>query len=425
MHEPPGPQGGLDWSRLQALVLGGSGLIGGHVVRELRTRGAAVRALVRSSEAEVAVEALGATPVRGDLVDLPSLARAVEGVDVVVHAAAPYPRSLFGGAALVERSRRDLDGLLELVRAATPSELLTLPRNLRAQIDVERAEGAGRIVRTQPERTESAVMGIRARELVAPALEDRLNSSLHPALADCVALSGIKRMVFVSSITTVGRPLGEDGDPRTLHPDERRAAREDDHSSPPADRSPYFRLKLEMEATVRRAANEGLPVVIVNPTFCVGDLDRGLTCGSLLLPLARGRMPFVLPGTFNAVAARGVARAIVAALERGRTGHRYILAGENLSLREFTRCAADVAGVAPPRWQIPIRLAEAGAYLSETWNLLARQRWPLLPLTGVQLMKHAQAVDGTRARTELGMPPTDLRVAIGEALHWYREQRLL
>ena len=179
-----------------------------------------------------------------------------------------------------------------------------------------------------------------------------------------------------------------------------------------------------MEDLARAAAGRGLPVVIVNPTFCVDEFDDHRSTAQLLVPLAKGMLPAYVPGRLNAVATRDVGEGIWQAAELGRIGARYILGGENLTSREFLERCARVAGVAAPRLALPIGFAECASFMSEAFARLTGTR-PLFPMAGVRMLKHSQPYDITLAREELGFTPTTLDAAIERAYAWYRARKFI
>lgn len=414
--EPP-------WPRLRVLVLGGAGLIGTHVVRALIRRQAKVRVATRDDGPRVSLRGLPVERVVARLEDPAELRAAMAGCDLLVHAAAPYSRSHFHGSAQVAAALSPLRALLALVRAETPPELLDLPRSMREQIEVEQSMGAMRTLDQQPEREFEVRHAVRSPERLEDAVQGRLNTSLHAPLAAIADLPGLKRTVYVSSITTLGRPHGWPPPPGVRR--DRALATEEDRFDLIHERSPYFRVKAALESEVTRAAVEGLPVTIVNPTFCIDAFDSAPTSGRLLIPVARGRMPFWLSGQVNAVAARDVGEGVAGALAHGRTGRRYVLGGENLSARDLMQRVAECAGVRPPSHWVPGALAEGVAWLTEVLNLAIGHRWPALPLSAVRMLKHGQHVETERARAELGFTQTPIETAIRDALAFYRETGLL
>ena len=139
----------------------------------------------------------------------------------------------------------------------------------------------------------------------------------------------VGRLVYTSTLTTVGPP-GEPG----------RLADERDFYLPGSTSSAYFESKWAMEAEAWRAAAQGLPVVIVNPTAVFGPWDVKPTTGEILINVAQGHFPVWLDLQVNIVDARDVGHGLVLAAERGRAGQRYILGGDNLPVREALTMAA-------------------------------------------------------------------------------------
>ncbi len=215
-------------------------------------------------------------------------------------------------------------------------------------------------------------------------------------LAACAA-KGVGRLVHTSTAGTCGPVAG------------REASEED---SPPAWELavPYKRTKLAAERLVLAAAAEGLDAVIVNPTTPVGPGDRKPTpTGRMIAGVARGRIPAYLAGTgLNVVDVRDAARGHVLAYERGEAGERYLLGGENLSLRELFARIARLAGRRPPRLRIPYAAARAAAALR-----LANQ-------DEVKLARIPMYFSSEKAQTRLGYKPGEigfaLELAVREAL---------
>jgi nucleoside-diphosphate-sugar epimerase len=412
----------VPWLELTALVLGGTGMIGRHVISSLLRRGARVRVLVRPASRTVNLKDLPVERFMGDLDDPSSIGPALRGADLLFHCAAPYPRSHFQSEHQVERAVSSLIGLLDLVRRYVPDEILRLPAGHARQREIEQAQGAASALRYQPERGAEIRNRLRAPGLLDEAVSGRLDAALQPTLVETTGLPGIKRIVYVSSSTTIGRPRGDEASNAA---GSRRPANEGDRHDLIRASSPYFAMKKGMEAAATRAAVEGLPLVIGNPTFCVDAFDAAPTSGVLLLTVARGKMPFYFRGTMNVVATRDVGEALVNAASHGRTGQRYILGGENLPVRRFIDMVAEAAQVRAPRFPMPLNLAAAIATLTEVANLLLHRPWPLLPISGVQMLQTSQPFDCSLARSELAMPETPVAVALADALLWFRQNGYL
>jgi dihydroflavonol-4-reductase len=215
----------------------------------------------------------------------------------------------------------------------------------------------------------------------------------------------VSRLVFTSTLTTIGVPLLC----------EKRLADERDHYLPGSlARSAYYESKYAMESEVMRSAARGLPVVIVNPTAVFGPGDLNLTLGGALLAVARGWMVAWLPAQINAVDVRDVAQAQIRASEVGRIGERYILGGHNTTLRELINIAAEVSGVRPPRFEIPLGLVDLIVWLDD--------RIPPLDLLGNHLraVRQWQGYNCSKSQRELGLSPRPLEATLREALDWFR-----
>jgi dihydroflavonol-4-reductase len=226
------------------------------------------------------------------------------------------------------------------------------------------------------------------------------------------AEAGISRLVYTSTLTTIGPPAKPG-----------RLADERDFYLPGSTRSAYFECKWAMEAEAWRAIAEGRPVVIVNPTAVFGPWDIKPTTGEILLNVAQGRFPIWLDLEANIVDARDVGQGQVLAAEQGRVGQRYILGGENLSVRQALTVAAQEAGVRPPRWRASLGLVGAVVTIGETLS-----RLPLvkpLPLEHFKTLREWQALDTGKARQELGFAPRPFVETVRDTLAWFREYAYL
>ncbi len=185
--------------------------------------------------------------------------------------------------------------------------------------------------------------------------------------------------------------------------------------------SGYHRSKLEQE---RVAFASRVPVVALLPTAPVGPGDRKPTpTGKLVLDFMRGQIVAKAPGHggMNLVAVEDVARAHVAALARGRTGERYIIGGENLTMDAIWQMLAEITGRPMPRWRAPYALALAAAYADEL-RCLVTAATPAVPLEGVKLSRERMYADSSKAHEDLGYAPTPVRAALERAVDWFRSR---
>jgi len=210
------------------------------------------------------------------------------------------------------------------------------------------------------------------------------------SLMVAVDVAGIERVVLTSSSATLGHGEGA-----------------------------YHRSKLDQE----RVAFAGrVPVVALLPTAPVGPGDRKPTpTGKLVLDFARGKIVAKAPGHggMNLVAVEDVARAHVAALEKGIAGERYVIGGENLSMDEIWRMLAEVTGQPMPGWRAPYALALAAAYGDEIRCRVTGAELNV-PLEGVRLSRERMYADSSKAARDLNYVPSSVRAALDRAVAWYR-----
>lgn len=222
--------------------------------------------------------------------------------------------------------------------------------------------------------------------------------------------AGVRRFVHCSSLTTlVGRrtPIG--------------ASRADESMRLAADDmlGPYPRSKLLAERAAEHAAAEGLDVVIAIPTEPLGPGDESLTPPTrLILDLLAGKIPATIDCMLNFVDVRSLAAGLIAARDRGRRGERYILGGENVSMRRLLDALERVSGRAMPKAQLPYWAALAVALVDTEILSRLTGRAPKAPLTGVRLAGRRVSFSSDKARRELGWVSAPFEPALDDARRW-------
>ncbi len=228
-----------------------------------------------------------------------------------------------------------------------------------------------------------------------------------------IASARPQRVVFTSSAATIRRVPS------------RSATEADREPWPlPSWRPLYATVKIAMEHEALRAAREGLPLVVVNPSLCLGEYDAHPFSGQAILAYAKHRLPWYVDHAFNAVYTGDVGIGHLRAAQRGGVGERYLLTCRNVTLREFTELVARAAGSPPPRWRVPYRVAWLAALGTELGGWVMR-REPWLPRGAVHSARMGQRLDGTKAIRELGLPQTPIEEAIRRALAWFRQHGFL
>ncbi len=225
--------------------------------------------------------------------------------------------------------------------------------------------------------------------------------------------SGVRRIVHTSSVATLG--LHGDGTPA-----------DEDTPSRLADMvGAYKRSKYLAEALVRRCAATGTDLVIVNPAAPVGPRDTKPTpTGHLVLDAARGRMPFYVDTGLDVVHVDDVGEGHVLAYERGARGRRYVLGGENLSLRAILTSVAELTGRHGPWFRLPHGAVLPVAHLAEACARISH-RTPTITVAGVELSRHWMYFSHRRAETELGYHARPAREALADAIQWFRNHGYL
>lgn len=184
---------------------------------------------------------------------------------------------------------------------------------------------------------------------------------------------------------------------------------------------PYTRSKLAAEHVVRAAVQSGLDALIVNPTVPIGPGDRNLTPPAAMLAMfLSGRSPAYLDCMLNLVDVRDVAAGIVLAGERGRTGERYILGGQNIALRDLLRLLKRLTSRSMPKYAVPGWLALASAAVAEWSADRMTGQAPTATIEGVRLALRSGPFDSAKARRELGYTTRPLPDTVADAVAWLK-----
>lgn len=221
---------------------------------------------------------------------------------------------------------------------------------------------------------------------------------------------GVERIVYTSTIGAIGLP-GNGG-----------LATEETPMDPAQMAGDYKRSKYLAEQEVMKSVQEGLPVVIVNPSAPVGARDiKPTPTGQIIVDFLKGRMWAYLETGMNLIDVDDVAAGHVLAMQRGRVGNRYILGNRNLTLRELFEILSGMTGVSAPRLKVPRRAILPLAHVNLWLSNYVTHRPPRIPLDGVRMAKYCMHYDCTKAIQELGLPSTPVEVALEKAVKWFRD----
>src|SRR5437870_6500420 len=221
---------------------------------------------------------------------------------------------------------------------------------------------------------------------------------------------GVDRVVYTSTVGCLG--LNDNGTP----------ANEDTQVTLDEMTGHYKRSKFLAEDKVREWATRGLPVVIVNPSTPVGELDiKPTPTGKIIVDFLRGKMFGYVDTGMNLIDVRDCAEGHVLAAEKGSAGERYILGGRDFTLKELFDALANVTNIPSPRMKVPHWVAESYARLENFWAINVARREPDVPVESVKMSRHRMWFDASKAARELGLSQHPIEHALSRAVEWFNE----
>jgi len=229
------------------------------------------------------------------------------------------------------------------------------------------------------------------------------------AILEAARKNGVSRVVHTSSVATVG--FTENGHP----------ADEDSPVSLADMIGHYKRSKFMAEQIALEAGRSGLYVVTVNPTTPVGEQDvKPTPTGRIVLDFLKRKFPAYVETGLNLVDVRECARGHVAALEKGKAGERYILGGEDLTLKQILDKLAKITGLPSPTVKLPYVFAFVAGVVDEaiTGRLLHRE--PRATVDTVRMGKKKMFASSSKAQRELGWKIVPVEDALRRAVNWFR-----
>ncbi len=181
----------------------------------------------------------------------------------------------------------------------------------------------------------------------------------------------------------------------------------------------YKRSKWMAEREALNAAKEGLPVIVAMPTTPVGPWDwKPTPTGKLIVDFLNGKMPGYVDTGLNFVGVEECAAGHLLVAEKGKVGERYLLGGENLTLKQVLDTLAKITGLPSPSLKISYNVALGVAYASTIFSRLVGKE-PGIPVEGVKIAQHKMFVDCARSQSELGFKPGPVTAALERAVRWY------
>jgi len=269
----------------------------------------------------------------------------------------------------------------------------------------------------EPEKFASALVGCDALIHVAadyrlwvpdPAEMYRANVEGTRTLLRLAREAGVRRVVYTSSVATMG--FKKDG----TVVDEETAVGEADMIGH------YKRSKWMAEQVAMEAARAGQEVMVLNPTTPIGSLDTKPTpTGRIVVDFLNGKFPAYVDTGLNLVDVDEIARMHLVALERGRPGERYILGGENLTLKQILDRLAAITGLKSPTMKVPHAVAMAFAFFDETLMGKMLGKEPRATVEAVRMGRKMMFASSAKAERGLGLKVMSVEGALRSACAWF------
>jgi len=219
----------------------------------------------------------------------------------------------------------------------------------------------------------------------------------------------VKRLVFTSSSSAFGYHAGR--------------INEDTPSNALSCRMNYNRTKFLAEKEIRTAMRQGLDAVILNPCNIMGPYDA-TGWSTLISSIARGKAPGVTTGIGTFAHVKDIARAHIAAAERGRAGENYLLGGVEMSFKEISEQINGVLGKTVPLKALSPALLRFVTYLMQLKSIFDGKE-PLLTYPRYKRLTGRLLCDDSKARAELGFSTTDMGTMIRDSYVWLKQEKLI
>ena len=140
----------------------------------------------------------------------------------------------------------------------------------------------------------------------------------------------------------------------------------------------------------------------------------------MIIDVVNQKMPGYIDGGINIIDVEDVARGHVLAAQKGRVGERYLLGTQNITVHDYLKLIADIAGVKAPVIKLPYSVALALGYLFETAAFITKKP-PVVTASEVRIGQMTEWYDCSKAVNELGLPQTPIDVTIRKALKWFEK----
>ena len=223
-------------------------------------------------------------------------------------------------------------------------------------------------------------------------------------------LAGVERIVYTSTVGTIGLPQVGLGYEETALPPHQLVGN-------------YKRSKYLAETLALSKVASGIPVVVVNPTAPVGPWDvKPTPTGKVIVDFLKEKIPAYVQTGLNFVDVSDVAEGHILAAQKGTIGERYILGNQNMSLLELFKILEELSGRKRPTLSIPKWLALGLGQIDDVIENKILRREPKIPLEGVKMAKTNMYVSSQKAIVQLGLPQSPVEHALSRAIQWFSDK---
>src|SRR3984893_2642006 len=229
------------------------------------------------------------------------------------------------------------------------------------------------------------------------------------AILEAARENKVRRVVYTSSVATMG--FQSNG----------HLASEDSPVSLGNMIGPYKRSKFMAEEIAIQAGRSGMDVVVVNPTTPVGERDiKPTPTGRIVVDFLKKKFPAYVDTGLNLVDVTECARGHVSALEKGKSGERYILGGENLTLKQILDKLAVITGLPSPKVRVPYVVALATGVVDQVVTGYIRKREPRATVDAVRMGRKKMFVSSGKAQRDLGWKIVPVDAGLRRAAEWFQ-----
>jgi len=230
---------------------------------------------------------------------------------------------------------------------------------------------------------------------------------------DACLKCGVRRLVYTSSIHALEEPpVGTVID-------------ESMPFDPNSSRGEYDRSKARASIEVAKAAKDGLDSVIVCPTGVLGPYDfRISSITQTFIDFACGRLNFIVDGAYDFVDVRDVAVGHILAAEKGKTGEKYLLSGQRITMDGMMSMLEEISGTRRPKYKVPVWLVKTAGLFTPVYYKLANKA-PRFTIYSISTLQSNSVINHKKASSELGYRPRTVKESIKDTFKWLKEDKIL